>query len=331
MKLGVGVIGLGVGEAHARAYASLPDCELRWVADTNAARAEQLASELGCRPATAFEPMLADAAVQLVSIASFDDAHAGQVLDALRCGKHVFVEKPLARTQAELAAIKAAWLPSKRHLASNLILRAAPLYAQLRTMIASGELGEIYAIDGDYLYGRLEKITEGWRAGVADYSVIEGGGVHLIDLMMWLTEQRPHRAAAVGNRIATRDTAFKYRDYAAATFEFPSGLIGRITANFGCVHRHHHVLRVFGTRATFIYDDAGARLHLSRDPSAPVLALDAAPLTATKGELLPGFVRQILSGRRDDAATQKHFDVLSACAAADRAADGGAAVEIDYV
>jgi len=329
MTLGAGVVGLGVGEAHARAYAAINGCTLRWVADTDIDRANRVAAELGCKPASSIDALLADPDVDIISIASFDDAHAKQVLASLERGKHVFVEKPIARTHAELKQIKTVWQQSGLHLGSNLILRAAPLYRQLRDMIARGELGEIYAIDGDYLYGRIEKITGGWRAGVPDYSVIEGGGVHLVDLMMWLTDQTPHRVVATGNRIATRDTAFKYRDYVAATYEFPSGLIGRITANFGCVHRHHHVLRVFGTRASFIYDDAGARLHESRD--LPARTLDAAPLTATKGELLPAFVERIQSGRRDDAATQRHFDVLSACAAGDRAAAAGSFVEIEYV
>jgi predicted dehydrogenase len=331
MKFGTAVVGLGVGEAHARAYAALPDCQLRWVADLDASRAERLAGELGCKATTNFETVLDDPQVAIVSIASYDDAHAGQVMSALRSGKDVFAEKPIARTDRELADIKALWLQSGRHLASNLILRAAPLYRQLRDTISGGELGEIYAIDGDYLYGRIEKITDGWRAGVDAYSVMEGGGIHLVDLLMWLTGQRPVRVSSVGNRIATSGTAFRYRDFQATTFEFASGLIGRITANFGCVHRHQHVLRVFGTRGTFIYDDRGARLHRSRDPQTPAVSLEAAPLVADKGALLPDFVRTVRTGRRDEAETQLHLDVLSACAAADHAADTAASLEIHYV
>src|SRR5262249_50292734 len=150
----------------------------------------------------------------------------------------------------------------------NLVLRAAPLYCWLRDTIAAGELGELYAFDGDYLYGRLEKITDGWRGEVDGYSVLQGGGVHLVDLMLWLTGQRPATVNAVGNRIATRGTRFRYDDFVAATYRFESGLIGRITANFGCVHRHQHVVRVFGTKGTFIHDDRGARLHSTREPSA---------------------------------------------------------------
>lgn len=331
MKLGAAVVGLGVGEAHARAYRALPGCELRWVADRDAARAEAAAAAYQCRAAASFQPLLDDPAVHVVSIASYDDDHAGQVIAALEHGKHVFVEKPLARTVGELRAIKGLWAKGGSHLESNLVLRAAPLYAHLRHLIAAGELGEIYAFDGDYLYGRIEKITSGWRSGVAGYSVIEGGGIHLVDLMVWLTGQRPCAVAAAGNQIATRGSRFRYHDFAAATYRFSSGLIGRITANFGCVHRHHHVVRIFGTRATFIYDDRGARLHTSRDPASTPTVIDAAPLPASKGDMVRPFVDGILRGDRDDAATQVHFDVLSACAAADRAAETGTSLEIDYV
>jgi hypothetical protein len=155
------------------------------------------------------------------------------VVAALEAGKHVFCEKPLCRTLEQARAI--ARVRGDRHLACNLILRAAPLYSWLRDAIRAGELGEIYAFDGDYLYGRLHKITEGWRGTVDDYSVFQGGAVHLVDLMVWLLGERPARVAAVGNRIVTRDTAFRYPDFVAATYELPSGVIGRITANFGCI------------------------------------------------------------------------------------------------
>ena len=164
-------------------------------------------------------------------------------------------------------------------LASNLVLRAAPLYRFAREQASAGSLGKLYAFDGDYLYGRLHKVTDGWRGKVDNYSVMLGGGVHLVDLMLWIAGELPSRVVATGNRISTANTAFRYEDFVAATFEFPSGLVGRITANFGSVHAHQHVVRLFGTEATLIYDDAGARLHRSRDSAAPPRA--PRPIRAT--------------------------------------------------
>ena len=158
--LGVAVAGLGVGEQHARAYAASPRCSLRWLYDLDRARAEQLGDELGVEVAGSFEELLEDPSVDLISIASYDDAHAGQVMAALSADKHVFVEKPLCRSVAELRAVRSAWTHTQNcHLRSNFVLRAAPLYTWLRSFIAERRLGVIYAFDGDYLYGRLRKIT----------------------------------------------------------------------------------------------------------------------------------------------------------------------------
>jgi predicted dehydrogenase len=332
--LGVAVVGLGVGEQHARAFAAHPSCSVRWLYDLSAVQAQALSATLpGSSVARSFEEILEHPDVDVVSIASYDDDHFSQVVRALRAGKHVFVEKPLCRTMAELLEVKASWLAGggRLKLRSNLVLRAAPLYLGLRARIAEGHFGTLYAFDGDYLYGRLHKITEGWRRDVLDYSVIEGGGIHLIDLLLWLTGERPVSVSAVGNRICTEGTGFRYDDFAAATLEFDSGLIGRITANFGCVHRHQHVLRVFGTSATFLYDDAGPRLHRSRDPDRGPEHVPEDPLPAHKGDLIPDFVRAVLENADDHVETTSVFDGICVCVATDDALRTGMRKAIEYV
>jgi predicted dehydrogenase len=331
--LGAAVVGLGVGEQHARAFGATPGCRLRWLYDVDSARTAAVLSRLDEGAAAGgLSTILDDPATHIVSIASYDHAHYEQVTQCLAALKHVFVEKPLCRSFAELCAVKSAWIAAGRHhLQSNLVLRAAPMYQWLKAAIRAGEFGVVYAFDGDYLYGRLEKIASGWRGRVPDYSVMQGGGVHLVDLMMWLTDQRPMSVFAAGNRICTAETAFRYRDFVAAQYQFESGLVGRITANFGCVHRHQHVVRVFGTRATFIYDDAGARVHRTRDPSERAESSGHEPLPRTKGDLIGGFVGAIR--RREDPApgAQHEFDVISACLAADEACARNQLIKVTYV
>jgi predicted dehydrogenase len=277
--------------------------------------------------------MLDSRDIDIISIASYDDAHFEQVDQALAAGKHVFVEKPICRTSGELIALKQRWRASggALKLRSNLVLRAAPLYRWLRERIGEGALGRLYAYDGDYLYGRLHKITEGWRRNVGDYSVMEGGGIHLVDLLMWLTGERPNAVSAAGNRICTAGTAFQFDDYAVATLEFASGLLARISANFGCVHRHQHVVRVFGTEASLVYDDAGPRLHRSRDPAEPPDRVSHTPLPPGKGALVASFVQAIIDEADDAVETQGFFDGISVCIAADRAAASRKREHIEYV
>jgi predicted dehydrogenase len=338
-QLGIAVVGLGIGEQHARMYATLPSCHVKLLIDLDRSRAESLATVFpGSDVGSDFHDALDRDDIDVVSIASFDDAHFDQVMLALSAGKHVFVEKPLCRTADELAQLRAKLdASSSLHLASNLVLRGADIYRWLRGEIASGAFGDIYAFDGDYLYGRLHKITEGWRGDTDNYSVMLGGGIHMIDLMLWLTGQRPLSVQAVGNRICARGTDFQYDDFTAATMTFASGMVGRITANFGCVHRHQHVVRVFGTRKTFILDDAGPRLMTARDPVEPGLAvspveqLNLATKPAHKGALIPAFVEGIVLNKPSRTADlDAALDAIAIAAACDDAVSAFSPVQIRY-
>ena len=153
----------------------------------------------------------------------------------------------------------------------------------------------------------------------------------MIDLMIWLTQQRPASVFSWGNSICTAGTQFRYNDFVASTLKFDSGLLGRITANFGCAHRHQHVVRIFGTKATFIYDDAGPRLHTTRDPVVLGSVVDRPTLPAHKGDLIPAFINAILNDEDWNQQTQEMFDVISVCSACDQAERCEDAVEVQYV
>lgn len=327
--LRVAVVGLGVGEQHAKGFLRA-GCALRWIYDLDRKRSDDVLARLGSGAvAPSWESILEDRDVDVIALATYDDHHAGAVVQALAAGKHVFCEKPLCRTADELARIEDAWKESGRHLGSNLVLRSAPLYRKLRELVRAGSFGDVYAFYGDYLYGRLSKITEGWRSEVDDYSVMQGGGVHMVDLMCWITGARPARVYASGNRIATTGTAFRYKDFVASTFEHTSGMSGVISANFACAHRHQHVVRLFGTKGTFLYDDMGARIYRERDPGGPPEILTESPLPASKGDIIPEFLAEIAEPERAAESTATDFRVIRACLASDEALARGGAVDID--
>lgn len=336
------VIGLGIGEQHIHALQSHPKCQLVSLCDLDEKKAEDLAGQYTVADyTTTYDALIENPDINLLVIASYDDHHASQVLKAIQANKHVFVEKPLCRTPAELQSIYKAWQAQPVGLMSNLVLRAAPLFQWLKQAIAAGELGDIYAIDGEYLYGRLKKITHGWRKDVDDYSIIDGGAIHMIDLMMYLTDQKPQQVQTVGNKIVSQGTDYRYDDYAAMTFTFASGLIGRITANFGCVHPHQHILKVYGSKATFILDDMGARLQTARDmkqmddyqgpydrPAAQ--PLDQASTPQGKGALIADFI-EILEKQAFLPQIQHEMALISACTAANKALLSRRSEDIEYL
>lgn len=327
-----GVSGLGVGEQHAQAYRQDPRCRLTSLMDVDPAKLRDVCSRLpGVQSFEGWEDLLDGDQLDILSVASPENVHCDQIVSALEKGWHVFAEKPLCQTREELRAIRKSLEANRKLLLTNLVLRAAPAFKELRRLIAHGELGQVYAFDGDYLYGRLWKITEGWRGLIPYYSVMQGGGVHLIDLMQWCLGEKPVSVQTHGNKVCTAGTPFRYHDMQAATFLFPSGLIGRITANFGSVVRHQHVVRVFGTKATFISDEAGPRLITGRDGNARPLA-EFPALPSGKGALLPEFL-DLLGKKTSDwkDSMDSHFATMSMCLASDESARaGGERVEIIY-
>ena len=333
-QLRVGVIGLGVGEQHLIGYDRNSRCQVAVACDRDQTKLSEIRKRFpNLRAVDSAEELLDDPNIDVISIASHDGDHFDQLCRALDAGKHAFVEKPLCQTFEQLKTIKSKWLQHRGQIKikSNLVLRGAPLYRWAKQQVQSGQFGRIYSFDGDYLYGRLPKITDGWRAEVENYSVIEGGGIHLVDLAVWITGQRPETIQTIGNRVATANTSFRYHDYATATMCFPSGMIARISANFGCVHGHQHVVRVFGTDKTLLYDDQGPRLQSQRDPAPPATRLAYDALPDSKYVLIDGFVDAITGNQDLSDDTQVDFDVMSICIASDRSLHSGINEHIRYV
>lgn len=331
-RLGMAVIGLGVGEAHARAIAADARCELRWLCDHTEARAANLQRELGAlNIGRSFEQALADPAVDAMVLATFDGDHAAQVSACLQAGRHVFVEKPLCRTRDELESIARLARSAHRQLMVNLVLRAAPGLRRASSMARANRFGTIYAFDGDYLYGRLHKLTEGWRGREPGYSVFAGGGVHLVDLMIGLVGEVPTAVRASGTDLASRGSPYQGPDFVAAEYRFASGLIGRITVNFGSVHRHHHVVRLFGTQGTFLCDDISARCSWQRDPGGAIETLPEPVVASTKGALLPRFIDAIMEPPADDHELVRELAVSAATVAVDEALRCGDWVDVPVI
>lgn len=333
-KICIGIIGLGVGEQHAVAFQSDPRCQVAMLCDLSPSKLQTAHKRFpGSVLTQNADDIISNNSIDVVSIASYDNDHASQVIKTLKSGKHVFVEKPLCQTSGELRKIKDAWLANskKSKIICNFVLRKAPLYLWLKKRIHEGGFGQIYAIDGEYLYGRIEKITHGWRKDITNYSVIKGGGIHLIDLILWLSGQRPSRIFVKGNRICTQKTLFKYNDYVTTVMVSPSDTIWRITSNFGCVHKHQHILKIFGTKASFIYDDAGPRLYHNRNAKTSPQSINLPSLPPDKGVLIPDLINAIVSQKKLTTDTQLIFDGMQITLAAEQSEKNRREESIEYL
>lgn len=319
------MIGLGVGEALAEALAAHPGVRVAALCDRDpAVLARVAAKHPGARLERDDEAVAGAADLDLVVVATWEDSHARLAVRAIESGKHVFVEKPLCQRRDEALAIRQALRAHPRcRLGSNLILRRSPRFLRLRTLIDDGTIGTPYYLEGDYNYGRIHKVTHGWRGTLPFYSIVGGGGVHLIDLMMWLTRDRVVEVEAWGNKIVSRDTAFRFDDLVVLLLRFASGAIGKVAVNFGCVTPHFHPVTVYGTRATFVNGRDHAVLYTSRDPAVPPsLVTDPYP-GVHKGALLQDFVGGLSGAEPPGIPEEDIFAAMAVVLAADKALESG--------
>jgi predicted dehydrogenase len=343
-----GVIGLGVGNQHALTLLADEHSELVAVCDSNHEVLRSIGATYGdVELYSDAETMLAEAQLDAVSVASYDWDHATSVVVALECGVHVFAEKPVGTTWDDYRAIAELL---NRHpairLSTNTLLRRSPRFAWLNSAIKRGEFGELVHIEADYLYGRLPKLTRGWRGTQEDYSVTLGGGIHMVDLVLWLAGERPTTVTAIGSsagilKSAESDrTRFRGHSLRTALLSFPSGLTAKVSANFASVGPHFHRLDVFGTEATFM-NIPKAPLSAGGPPESTGLLLTGAdPGTATeidlpypavpKGSLLPEFSLAVLTGEPTAISEQDALDALAVCLAIDESVGAREPVEISY-
>lgn len=332
-KLKVGIIGLGVGAQHIAGYQGHPACEVTHLCDFSEAAlhaAGQKYPQVQLRANA--DDLLTDPALDIISIASYDNYHYEQIGKALQHNKHVFVEKPLVLHLHEAQHIRAL-LRERPHLrlSSNLIMRRYPRFVGIKRRIEAGELGRLFHVEADYNYGRLHKIVDGWRGQIDHYSVILGGAVHVIDLLLWLSGERVVEVAAFGNRIASEGTGFRYNDMVVGILQFESGLVGKVTANFGCVFPHFHAVSIYGTRATFINGFDHALLYQSRDRAVPPQKLTEPYPGVSKGDLIYRFVDSIAHDTEPEISVEAVMDTMSVCFALEQAIDCQSKVEVVYI
>jgi predicted dehydrogenase len=174
----VGVIGAGIGAAHLNGYNAVPGVEVVGLADLNAERARQVAETYGV-PQTFhdYADLLALPDLDAVSVCLPNALHAPVSIAALERGKHVLVEKPMARTVAEAEAMIAAAQAQARVLMVSFNHRYRADVQWLRQYIETGALGRIYYAKAHWM--RRSGIP---RLGSWFVSKEQAGGGPLIDL-----------------------------------------------------------------------------------------------------------------------------------------------------
>ena len=214
-----------------------------------------------------------------------------------------------------------------------MVLRTCPLFNKVRNEILLKNMGDIYHLEADYLWGRKEKIISGWRAEADFFSIIHGAAVHMIDLILWIIGKKPVNVRALGSNIMVSKTKQKYNDFAILLLEFEDQLSAKISAHGGGVYPHFHTLKIFGGKSTFIHDYAKTFWIESSNPSKDFRVENSLyPAKKNRDQALKSFIN-FLTNAEDKPLVSKNdvFNVMSICLAAEEAVKSGENITIKYL
>jgi predicted dehydrogenase len=254
---GFGIIGCGmISNFHARAIRDVRGAELVACFDTVPAAADRLAESTGCKAYHNLDAMLADPAVEVVTIGTPSGTHMEPAVAAARAGKHVIVEKPLEITLRRCDRIIEACEKAGVVLSTIFPSRFHDTNVTLKKAIDQGRFGRLTVGDAYVKWYRTQQYYDSgaWR-GTWE---LDGGGalmnqaIHSVDLLIWLMGQIAEIRAQIGllahERIAVEDVAI-------ATVRFANGAMGVIEASTAIYPGYLKRIEIHGTAGSAVIEE----------------------------------------------------------------------------
>ena len=230
-KYGVVLIGCGhIGKEHISDIYFRDNISIKAVIDTNMDQAKLFQRMYGAEFAdTQYLPYLAREDVDIVIIATPASCHLRMLEDALRFGKHVLCEKPVATNAEEGKRFYELSKASSSVVAVGYILRYNETFRKVKELISQGVIGKLkiarmvqnHHIMNENRYHQL----------LRECSPLLDCGVHYYDLLQWFTGSKIQRVGGFGTRVSAEFTDIAF-DYGLATLHLEDGTVGYYEAGW---------------------------------------------------------------------------------------------------
>ena len=268
MSIKVGIIGCGkiAQVRHIPEYAANPYAEVYGFYDINVARAEELAKKYGGKAYASYEELLADPEIEAVSVCAANHAHAEISIAALKAGKHVLCEKPMAVTLAECEAMVAAAEEAGKYLMIGQNQRLAKAHAKAKELIKQGAIGKVLTFRTIFGHGGPEtwSIDPGSNVWFFDKTKAAMGamadlGIHKTDMIQYVLGSKIVKTQAVLTTLDKRDATgslIGVDDNAICIYQMENGVIGTMTASWTYYAAEDNTTVIYGTKGELrLYDD----------------------------------------------------------------------------
>jgi UDP-N-acetylglucosamine 3-dehydrogenase len=260
-KIKIAVIGCGsiAQHRHLPEYANSGLVEITAVCDIVKERAEEIAEKYGARAYTEYEELLAKEEVDAVSVCTPNYLHAPISVAALKAGKHVLCEKPMATSTAEAEEMIGAAETAGKKLMIAHNQRFVPSHEKAKKLIETGEIGKIYSFRSAFGHGG----PEGWSADGKDswffkkdeafIGAMGDLGVHKTDLLRYILGEE---FTEVGSFIETSSKEkADVDDTAVCVLKTASGIIGTLAASWSYVSKEDNSTIIYGEKAILRLED----------------------------------------------------------------------------
>ena len=226
----IALVGAGeIGAVHAQAYVKAPGIRLKTICDVHAEAVGRLADQVGAAAVSSFEAVLNDPEIEGIDLCVPNHCHRDLTVRALKAGKHVLCEKPIALNLADADAMLAAADQSGRFLMIGHVLRFWPEYLVAKQAMEDGRIGQPLVMSSRRMVSLLAGTpgADGWR-----HDPNRSGGavidmqIHDLDVFGWLWGS-PESLVARGVRSA--DGAW---NHVLTALDFPGGKRAFIEASF---------------------------------------------------------------------------------------------------
>ena len=268
MTIKVGIIGCGkiAQVRHIPEYLANPNAEICGFYDINLARAEELARKYGAKAYPTYEALLADPGIDAVSVCAANPVHAEISIAALKAGKHVLCEKPMAISLEECEAMVAAARESGKYLMIGQNQRLAKAHIKARELIAQGAIGKVLTFRTIFGHGGPEtwSIDPGKNVWFFDKTKAAMGamadlGIHKTDMIQYVLGSKIVKTQAVLTTLDKRDATgglIGVDDNAICIYQMENGVIGTMTASWTYYAAEDNTTVIYGTKGELrLYDD----------------------------------------------------------------------------
>ncbi len=220
-KLRVAVVGTGFwGKNHARVYKELPETELVAICDINPERAKIVANQFGVKAYTSSTRMLQNQEIDALSICTWSTHLAKEALKALRSGKNVLVEKPMATNTKEAEKLCKTAQEQRVLLTVGFLMRFIPGLQIIREAVENKKIGKLVCLNA--------KRVSQWPERIGDVGVVKDTAIHDIDVMRFISKKDPSTVYAKMGSMCHR----KFEDFAHIMLTYEGGESAFIESNW---------------------------------------------------------------------------------------------------